>query len=109
MPAVHRLLLRDTCKYAGPATSNATFEAGYRETGCAIAFFTEYCRITVLKPFEKMQYLQHMNMLLYNGPASRTKIFLDGPIFPKNPLRGTNIFSENFGPRTFFFPGPIFR
>ena len=88
MPAVHRLLLRDTCKHAGPAASNATFEAGYSETRCAIAFSkgTQYCRIrsiAILKTFEKMQYSQHMNMLLYNGPASRTQIFLDGPISRK--------------------------
>ena len=36
--------------------------------------------------------------------AGRIKIFLDGPIFP---VRGADIFSEKFGPRTIFL-GPIF-
>ena len=101
MPAVHGLLLRDTCKHAGLASSNQpSFEAGYSETRCAIAFFilskgTQYCRIrsiAILKPFEKIQCSQHMNILYYEQDGD--KIFLGGPIFPKNPVQGTDIFSE---------------
>ena len=94
MPAVHRLLLRDTCKHAGPAASNAPFEAGYRARHAVLSLSLYSARehrirsIAILKTFEKMQYSQHMNMLLYNGPASRPNIFA----FPEKSAPGERYF-----------------
>ena len=77
MPAVHRLLLRDTCKHAGLESNNQPLVSRALRLATArhAAFFilskgTQYCRIrsiAILKTFEKMQCSQHMNMLLYYG------------------------------------------
>ena len=77
MPAVHRLLLRDTCKHAGLASNNqplvsqalrlATARHAVLSLSLYLAREHSIVELAILKTFEKMQYSQHINMLLYYG------------------------------------------